>query len=259
MASEPPITIRLPSKYTSSSPSTTPFNPPPLPFLHRTWSVTHSTLSMWRTAQNVRITYGPLPSKTKGGEDVERVSDLVEYEALSKDKEKEDTTNGGEGGTGARDGVVERKKGGKGKGNKVKRIQGVDTAVTKGDGGAWDWRGSGLLFFVGSHWEVLGWGERPLSKPSSSSSSSPSSQGQGENGGGAEPEVERWVVTWFAPTVFTAEGLDVYSDRREGPSEGLARDVLAELERVCKGQGKLGVIVERDMREVAIRLPWGEA
>ncbi|KAH6620760.1 hypothetical protein B0J18DRAFT_207296 [Chaetomium sp. MPI-SDFR-AT-0129] len=251
MASEPPITIRLPSKYTSSptatsSPSPTPFTPPPLAFLHRTWSVTHSTLSMWRTAQNVRITYGPLPSKTKGGEEVERMSDLVEYEALSKDKEG---TKGGAGdGAGG-----ERKKGGKGKGTKVKRIQGVDTAVTKGDGGSWDWRGSGMLFFVGSHWEVLGWGERPLATVPSSSS-----QGQEENGDGAEAEVERWVVTWFAPTVFTAEGLDVYSDRREGVSEGLARDVLAELKRVCKGQGKLGEIVERDMREVAIRLPWGE-
>lgn len=158
------------------------------------------------------------------------MSDVVEYEALSK----EDINGDG-------------KKKGKGK---VKRIMGVDTASVAGDSGAWDWRGSGLLFFVGSHWEVLGWGERPLPNTST---------GGQEEENESEPAVERWAVTWFAPTVFTAEGLDVYSDRKEGLSEGLARDVLAELKRVCQGQGKLGEIVEKDMREVVIRLPWGEA
>ncbi|KAG7285467.1 hypothetical protein NEMBOFW57_010095 [Staphylotrichum longicolle] len=208
-----PITIRLPSKYASSPNPDPPFTPPTLAFLHRTWSVTHSTLKMWRSARNVRITYGPLPSSSSSTSSSssspsrERVSDLVEYESLS--------------GAGS-----------------LKRIAGVDTASSAGDTGVWDWRGSGLLFFVGSHWEVLGYGERA----------------------GPDGElVERWVVTWFAPTVFTAEGLDVYSDRKEGASEGLVEEVLAELGRVCKGQGKLGEMVERDMREVKIELPWKEA
>ncbi len=204
----PTINIRLPSKYTTTTPpSPTPstFPPPPLPFLHRTWSVTHSTLTMWRTARNVRITYGPLPASTSTPPR-DRASDLVEYEALS--------------GAG-----------------RLKRIAGTDTASSAGDTGAWDWRGSGVLFFVGSHWEVLGWGEREV---------------PGEGG------VERWVVTWFAPTVFSAEGLDVYSDRKEGGSEGLVKEVLEELGRVCKGKGRLGELVEKEMREVKIELPWKE-
>jgi hypothetical protein len=161
---------------------------------------------MWRTARNVRITYGPLPPNSSSSK--ERVSDLVEYESLS------------------------------GQGN-LKRITGVDTASTPGDTSVWDWRGSGWLFFVSSHWEVLGWGEREVP-------------------GGQPGEVERWVVTWFAPTVFTAEGLDVYSDRREGASEGLVREVLAELGRLTKGVGRLGKLVEREMREVKVESPWKE-
>ncbi|KAL2024087.1 hypothetical protein VTK56DRAFT_9867 [Thermocarpiscus australiensis] len=218
-----PITIRLPSKYSSSpQPGTAPFTPPPLDFLHRTWTVTHSTLRMWRSARNVRITYGPLPpspssssSSSPSSNARARISDLVEYEPLS-----------GSGG--------------------VKRIAGVDTASSSssagggGDTSAWDWRGKGWLSLVGSsHWEVLGWGQREV---------------PGSEGG----EVERWVVTWFAPTVFTGEGLDVYSDRREGGSRELVEGVLAELRRVVGGKGRLGEMVERDMREVAVCLPWKE-
>ncbi|KAK4108709.1 hypothetical protein N656DRAFT_792387 [Canariomyces notabilis] len=233
-----PITLRLPSKYssptTSPSPGSTtgtspgpgpgPFTPPPLSFLHRTWTVTHSTLSMWRAARNVRITYGPLPSSSWSSSSGHhhmppRMSDLVEYESLSSSKSN----------------------------SSVKRVSGVDTASGSGSGsdntGEWDWRGSGLLFFVRSHWEVLGWGERMV---------------LGDEGEGGQEQVERWVVTWFAPTIFTAEGIDVYSDRREGGSEALVREVMEELKRVVQGSGKLAEMVEKEMREVAVSLPWRE-
>lgn len=101
---------------------------------------------------------------------------------------------------------------------------------------------------MGSHWEVLGWGERPVAL----------ARGDGEAGTETETETERWAVTWFAPTVFTAEGVDVYSDRPGGASEGLVEEVLAELGRVCEGRGRLGEIVGREMQEVAINLPWKE-
>jgi hypothetical protein len=91
----------------------------------------------------------------------------------------------------------------------------------------------------------MGWGERAVPE---------ADRAEGEE----ETETERWVVTWFAPTVFTAEGVDVYSDRRGGASEGLVKEVLAELGRVCEGKGKLGEIVGGEMKEVAISLPWKE-
>lgn len=124
----------------------------------------------------------------------------------------------------------------------LRRICGTDTASSPGRGetGAWDWRGSGWLALVGgSHWEVLGWGEREF----------PDEPGR----------PVRWMVTWFAPTLFTAEGLDLYSDRPDGGNKELARVVLAELARVCQGEKRLRKLVEQDMREVEISLPWKEA
>lgn len=207
------IILRIPSKYAASSSASPPadtagqqnFTNPPLEWLHRTWTVTHSTLSMWRSARNVRITYKPLPPNPGDAEARARVDDLVEYER-----------NSGKGG--------------------VRTVAGVDTACAAGDSGSWDWRGRGMLAFVTSHWEVLGWGEREVA------------------GGGGEKE--RWVVTWFAPTLFTKEGVDLYSDRQGGISEGLAGDVLAGL----KGLGAKGLVdmVKADMQPVEIQLPWKE-
>ncbi|KAK2610169.1 hypothetical protein N8I77_003622 [Diaporthe amygdali] len=195
----PPIALRIPSKYASSSSSS---SPPPLDWLHRTWTVTHSTLSMWRTARNVRITYTPLPATGDKDTSRARVDDLVQYEKTS-----------GKGG--------------------VKTVSGVDTASTPGDTATWDWRGKGLLGFVTSHWEVLGWGERDV-----------------------EGGKERWAVTWFAPTLFTKEGVDLYSDRKEGMSPALAGEILAALKGL--DAGPLVKMVEADMKEVEVRVPWLE-
>ncbi|OAA70077.1 hypothetical protein LEL_09893 [Akanthomyces lecanii RCEF 1005] len=200
-----PITLSLPSKYASAKPAATaaaaattssPPPPPPVDWLTGTWTVTHSTLSMWRSARNVRITYAPLAAK---GDGRARIDDLVEYEPTSKQ------------------GVL-------------KTVTGVDTRSSDA-GGGWDWRGKGWLFFVSSHWEVLGWGETP-------------------------DGAERWAVTWFAPTMFTKEGIDVYSSRREGISEG----VYAEIDRALRGLGAKALVdmTTEDMQPVEIKLPWTE-
>ncbi|KAK5997249.1 hypothetical protein PT974_02603 [Cladobotryum mycophilum] len=161
-----------------SSPSPQPA-PPSLEWLSRTWTVTHSTLAMWRAARNVRITYKPLAAKPDGRM---RVDDLVEYEPSNK--------------TGV-----------------VKTVTGVDTQSARGDG--WDWRGKGLLFFV-----------------------------------------EKWAVTWFAPTLFTKEGLDVYCDRQEGLSD----ETYNRIEEALKNleAKELVDMVTQDMMPVDISLPWAE-
>lgn len=117
---------------------------------------------------------------------------------------------------------------------KLKSVAGVDTAVTAESAASWNWRGSGLLFWVTSHWEVLGWGERIL----------------------PDGSVERWVVTWFAPTLFTKEGVDVYSDSREG----LSKETYAAVLEALKGLEAKGVVdmVVKDMKAVAIEVPWRE-
>ncbi len=197
-----PINLRDPSRYIPAN-KTVIFTPPPHEWLHRTWCVSHSTLSMWRSARNVRITYKPLEPTTKDDPPRERVDDLVEYESLS-----------GKGG--------------------VKSVAGVDTAVSAADSSVWTWRGKGWMFFLSSHWEILGWGERTL-----------------EDG-----RIERWLVTWFAATTFTKEGLDILSDRKEGTSEGTVKEVLAALQRL---EAKpVAELCAKDMLPVAISVPWKE-
>ncbi|KAK1249921.1 hypothetical protein MKX08_009924 [Trichoderma sp. CBMAI-0020] len=189
--------LTLPSKYSPvKSESATQITS--IEWFIRTWSVTHSTLSMWRTARNVRITYKTLPPKPDGRT---RIDDLVEYEPSNQ--------------AGA-----------------VKSVAGVDTQSP--DGG-WDWRGKKWLFFVSSHWEVLGSGEETT----------------------ADGETERWAVTWFAPTLFTKEGLDIYSDRREGLSEATYQKIDEALRKL---DAKVLVdMVAQDMKPVEIELPWKES
>ncbi|KAL7941627.1 hypothetical protein V8C42DRAFT_334298 [Trichoderma barbatum] len=189
----PAIAFKLPSKYSSAtSDSATPTTD----WLSRTWTVTHSTLSMWRAARNVRISYKPLPPKAEGRL---RIDDVVEYEPNDKE------------------GIV-------------KSVAGVDTQSP----GGWDWRGKGWLFFVGSHWELLGWGEETL----------------------ADGRSERWAVTWFAPTLFTKEGLDIYSDQREGLSEATYGKIDQALRTL--DEKALVDMVGQHMKPVEIRLPWTE-
>ncbi|KAI0479356.1 hypothetical protein GGR56DRAFT_673283 [Xylariaceae sp. FL0804] len=235
-AATPPTTIslRAPSKYvaasgaSSSSSSSSSFAAPPLDWLRRTWTVTHSTLSMWRGAQNVRITYAPYyPSG-----------------ATTSEEEKEEARR-----SGVNDNVVEYEKKNKKKSG-VKRVDGVerpDPVVPA----AWNWRGKGWLAIASSHWEVLGWGERPRPPPVGDDT------GAGA-GAGADADVERWAVTWFAPTLFTQEGVDIYSDRPEGLSRETVEGILGALGELGAAP-KVVEMVRKDMQEVAISLPWQES
>lgn len=207
------IRLEPPSKYTTrDQDQNRTRNYAPLEWLARCWSVTHSTLDMWRSARNVRITYSTLPGASSPAT---QIDDLVEYEPSGSD-------------------------------GKLKSVHGVDTEVTEPgtDLRSWKWRGKGWLFFVTSKWEILGWGERK--------------DDRGDI-------LERWVVTWFAPTLFTKEGIDFYSDRREGMSPALYDQLLAHLKQLHLTEG-LGFeekpewkkMVHEDMRPVEIKLPWVE-
>ncbi|KAK2070988.1 hypothetical protein P8C59_005445 [Phyllachora maydis] len=173
---------------------------------------------MWRNKRNVRIGYTPREPTTAAGRPVARNCDLVEWEPVS-----------GKGG--------------------VKSVSGTNTASGAPlkpstapaeassaplNTGSWDWRGKGLLFWVTSHWEILGWGERPLP------------------GGG----IERWAVTWFTPSMFTQEGIDIYADRKGGLSKETAGEIIQHLKTLPTE--KLASMCESDLKEVEIKLPWKE-
>jgi hypothetical protein len=189
-AANPAICLRPATKYITPSQSSTSFKAPPLEWLQGTWSVTHSTLPMWRKAKNVRITYKIIPPTRPSG------PTLLDDEVVSEPTQRT---------------VLPQ----------PKSIKGVDTP----DGeGAWNWRGKGWLKITSSHWEVLGWGE---------------------NGD------EKWVVTWFAPSMFTPAGVDVYTSKKEGISEPLYKDILRALEGLDAKE--IADLVKEEMREVKIK------
>ncbi|KAL3428192.1 hypothetical protein PVAG01_01701 [Phlyctema vagabunda] len=181
------IKIRPPLKY--AIPDLKTFRQPTVEWLVGTWSVTHSTLPMWRKAKNVRITYKIIPPTTPDG------PTLLDDEVCSVPT--------------ARTLLPQ-----------PKSIKGIDTP----DGaGGWDWKGKGLLKIASSHWEILGWGER---------------------------DGERWVVTYFAASMFTPAGLDIYSSKKEGISEGLAKDIIASLQK--SKSRDMSALVTASMKEVKI-------
>jgi hypothetical protein len=82
-----------------------------------------------------------------------------------------------------------------------KTVAGVDTASPDAPG-AWHWRGKGWLRIASSRWQLLGHGELP-------------------DGG-------RWAVTYFAKTLFTPAGVDLYARERAGlPPDAVERVKLA--------------------------------
>ncbi|KEF52511.1 uncharacterized protein A1O9_11353 [Exophiala aquamarina CBS 119918] len=87
--------------------------------------------------------------------------------------------------------------------DKRKRVEGVDTPDAE-TVAAYSWRGRGLLKIASSHWQVLGYGE--------------------EDGG--------WAVTYFAKTLFTPAGVDIYARRKGGLSEELLEQIKEEIRKV---------------------------
>lgn len=86
--------------------------------------------------------------------------------------------------------------------SKINTVHGVDTP-TPGNPGAWDWRGKGWLIIASSHWECLGFGNTD--------------------------DGNQWMVTYFAKTLFTPAGIDVYSRRKEGLSQTIVSEILEAL------------------------------
>ncbi|KAI4174256.1 MAG: hypothetical protein LQ343_002394 [Gyalolechia ehrenbergii] len=202
----PTISLRPPTTSPHHAPEKTPtFKPPPPHWLSGTWHVTHSSLPMWKSARNVSITYTPLPPAPSSSPSVPgeasplpRLDDLVRYQKVGAEK--------------------------------WKSVEGVDTPAAEGGGGEWNWRGKGWLKIAGSRWEVLGWGDIPPAP------SLPSSvEGEGETGEGAG-EKNQWVVTYFAKTLFTPAGVDVYSRRKEGVGREVLEGIKGELGR-CGDEG----------------------
>lgn len=87
--------------------------------------------------------------------------------------------------------------------SKINTVHGVDTP-TPDNPGAWDWRGKGWLMIASSHWECLGFGNTD--------------------------DGNQWMVTYFAKTLFTPAGIDIYSRKKEGLSQTTVSEILETLQ-----------------------------
>ncbi|ORY33978.1 hypothetical protein BCR39DRAFT_518005 [Naematelia encephala] len=117
------------------------------------WGVTWSTLPMWKDKKDVVITYDPVAAETRI-----------------------DTTF---------DSTVEYRKTSAAANSKPSTVRGSETLSTGANGATFDWRGKSYLFFVTSHWEILGYGK--------------------DDSNGLD-----WAVTFFSKTLFTPAGIDIY-------------------------------------------------
>lgn len=99
--------------------------------------------------------------------------------------------------------------------DRIKTVHGVDKASPEGRGWAWDWRGSGLLIIASSHWEVLGYGAFEA----------------------AEGKEIDWAVTYFAKTLFSPAGIDIYSR----PGTTVPENLVDEIKKQLKGAGNAEV------------------
>ncbi|EGX54292.1 hypothetical protein AOL_s00004g325 [Orbilia oligospora ATCC 24927] len=146
--------------------------------LLKTWWVTTSTLPMWKSAKNIRITYTSIPS-------TKNIDDIIHYNPRSGPPATNSTPE-------------EAAK------LVTKSIHGVDYPLSENDGDlTYKWRGKGLLFIATSRWQVVGYGGRDVRTI------------VGEGGEEVLEGVE-WVVTYFEKSLFTPAGVDVMTVAREG-------------------------------------------
>lgn len=228
------ITLRSPTASSPSppSPGTPTLQPPPLSFLRGSWTVTHSTLPMWRKARNVVITYTPLPNSGSAGGNGHvggtHLDDVVTYQALDK-------SNGAKTSTvrGVDKPTVTAETQNRGVGHHIDTAP--PPALPSGEELAslgYTWRGKGWLMIASSKWEILGYGE--------------------EEGGAGGPGAvtNQWVVTYFAKTLFTPAGIDFYSRKgrlRKSTVEGIKKSIRGlggEVEKL--GEGIFEVAMDGD-------------
>ena len=105
--------------------------------------------------------------------------------------------------------------------DKIKSVHGVDTP-TPGNPGAWDWRGKGWLMIASSHWECLGFGRADKNN--------------------------QWMVTYFAKTLFTPAGIDIYSRNKPGLPQATVDEILHALR-------ELGVTEITELANTIFQIP----
>lgn len=178
--------------------STTPSDLPTLTQLVGNWYITHTTSEVWRDKRNVVLTYTSLdPSSSSSPRP--QLDDLITYQALTSAK--------------------------------TKTMRGTDTPDSVPDRPrAWTWRGNGMLKFVTSRWEILGFG-----------GGGGGGEGAVEGGHGDHHHPgtgkEDWLVVWAQKSIFTPAVLNVCTRHKEG----MGAEWVEGMKEVCRGLGDEGL------------------
>lgn len=114
----PAIRFRAPANLHRSSSAS--FSAPAAEFLQGTWYASHSTMQMWKSNQNITITYTVLDSPAGS------IDDLMQYQPAAS--------------------------------NKQKSVHGVDTPDPQ-VAGRYTWRGTGWMKVWSTQWEILAFGD----------------------------------------------------------------------------------------------------
>jgi len=61
---------------------------------------------------------------------------------------------------------------------------------------------------------------------------------------------EKWAVTYFEATMFTPQGVDIYTDRKDGMGERLCGEILRAL--VDIENGGVGALCKNDMKRILV-------
>lgn len=80
----------------------------------------------------------------------------------------------------------------------------------------WNWRGTGFLRLASSHWEIIGYGrtESASTSESTPASTPASAEDEGNENENRNGKGKEWAVTYFASTIFSPAGVDIYSRER---------------------------------------------
>ncbi|OCF40372.1 hypothetical protein I317_05807 [Kwoniella heveanensis CBS 569] len=156
------------------------------------WGVAWSTLPMWKV--DVSITYTPVADQSKINTTFD---DLVEYRKVSAADDSKPST-----------------------------VKGVDTLTPGSNGATFDWKGSSYLFFVHSHWEVLGYGKDEIN--------------------GLE-----WAVTFFSKTLFTPAGIDIYLRTSPSNPQSTSKDPATRKQLLESIVAAVGVVDDEGVKSLA--------
>lgn len=121
----------------------------------------------------------------------------------------------------------------------IRKLHGVDRPKKNG---SFSWRGKGRMSVASSRWEILGWS----GGGGSQSAGTAGHDGVVEVAAAPAPaeNTEQWIVTYYARTLFTEAGVDIYARKSSGLKPDTLRKLKLAINRLGGRETEFGRIAE---------------